>query len=205
MLLVSGDRCKDEFQEHLSELSFAAIPFEDESCRVALTRRFKIRDSPALVMLGPGSRDVINEKVRLLGDYIREFPYYPKLYGDFHDSTMDMNDNQCILIFCEEADSDVQDAVMKACQVAAETLQHDDPGSSVRVYWNMKPNIVSKSLRSIIHLPSSVDGMQQLPMILLDLPDAGAYYVGTIDSSDAIHAHDVINFYKNPGVRRRLA
>jgi hypothetical protein len=67
LLLVSGDRSDDEYQKHLAELSFCAIPFQDESCRVALTRRFKIRDSPALVMLGPGEREIINDKVLLLG------------------------------------------------------------------------------------------------------------------------------------------
>jgi hypothetical protein len=126
---------------------------------------------------------------------------------------MDMNDNQCIVIFCEEADSDVQAHVVTACKLAVETLQHEDSenrrqGSAatsnegVRIYWNVKPNIVSESLRSVLQLPS-VD-VQQLPMILLDLPDSGAYYVTTIDG-DAIHAQDIINFYKNPGDRRSLA
>lgn len=232
-MLVSGDRYQAEFEQHLSELSFGAIPYDEESCRSGLTRRLKICSRPALVMLGPQQqRQVINDKVQLTGDYIRDFPYHPKRCGDFKFFPMEINLHKCVLIFCEEADDQVQADIMRACQSAAEELwlqpstddnlhSHHHDGSScsdgggrdgngkgggVKIFWNVKPNPVSESLRSAIGLP--MDG--RLHMVLLDLPDDCAYHVATLSlsstlqSCDGIASNDIVQFCRNPGVRRQL-
>jgi hypothetical protein len=221
-LLVSGDRSKAEFEQHLSELSFGAIPYDEESCRSGLARRLKIHSGPALVMLGPNKpRQVINDKVHLMGDYIRDFPYHPKRCGDFKFFPMEINLSKCVLIFCEEADDEVQADVVRACQSASEDLllllmpTNDSNGNNnggpcasdraeFKIFWNMKPNAVSESLRSAMRL--SMDG--RLHMVLLDLPDDCSYYVATELSSttlcDGIASNDIVQFCKNPGERRQL-
>ena len=166
-------------------------------------------------MLGPNERKVINDKVHLMGDYISDFPYHPKRCGDFKCFPMEINLSKCVLIFCEEADDEVQAHVVRACQVASEQLLRKSLSSSaaggeavslVKIFWNLKPNPVSESVRAAIHLP--LDG--RLHMIMLDLPDDCAYYVATTDESssqtvrDEISSDDIVRFCKNPGVRRKL-
>ncbi|KAI2508258.1 hypothetical protein MHU86_6187 [Fragilaria crotonensis] len=233
LLLVSSDRCNADFEQHLSELSFGAIPYEEVACREGLTRRLKIRNVPALVMLGPNEREVINDKVHLMGDCIHDFPYHPKQCGDFQCFPMEINLHKCVLIFCEESDDEVQAGIVRACQEASEELLRLSSSSSaasagasggvgsgdtvelVKIFWNLKPNAVSESVRSAIHLP--LDG--RLHMIMLDLPDDCAYYVATSTTTgkssslsqplpkvvcDEITADDIVRFCKNPGVRRKL-
>lgn len=232
LLLVSSDRCKADFEQHLSELSFGAIPYEDVSCREGLTRRLKVRNVPALVMLGPNEREVINDKVHLMGDCINDFPYHPKQCGDFQCFPMEINLHKCVLIFCEECDDEVQAHVVRACQAASEELLRlssstdnaagtatgagacsGDTLALVKIFWNLKPNAVSESVRAAIHLP--LDG--RLHMIMLDLPDDCGYYVGSSTRNntagkssssqqvcDELSSDDIVRFCKNPGVRRKL-
>ena len=197
LLLVSGDRCDDEFHQHLEGLSFGAIPYHEKACRTGLMRRLKIRSGPGLVMLGP-TGEVINDKVRLQGDYISNFPYRPKSYGDLKYSPMEISVHKCVLIFCEEVDNELQEDVMEACQLAAEELKSFSK-ESLKVYWNLKPNAVSESIRQITEL--SIDAIQ---MVLLDLPDSGAYYVATNLDGEMITSQDIVDFCKAPGKRRYL-
>jgi len=197
LLLVSGDRCDDEFHQHLEGLSFGAIPYHDKDCRTGLMRRLKIRSGPGLVMLGPNG-EVINDKVRLQGDYISNFPYRPKSYGDLKYSPMEISVHKCVLIFCEEVDHELQEDVVEACQLAAEELKSFSK-ESLKVYWNLKPNAVSESIRQITELSTDL-----IQMVLLDLPDSGAYYVATNLDGEMITSQDIVDFCKAPGKRRHL-
>lgn len=198
-LLVSADRYEDEYFQHASSLSFGSLPFEDEACRVALVRRLKINGGPALVMLGPNSLEVINDKVcpnhLITSDFIAEFPYEPRSFGELKDCPLDMNAQKCLLVFCEEADDEVQHQVMQACQVAAQSLE------GVKVLWTLNPNAVSESIRQMTQLPYNGNPA----MVLLDLPDHGAYYVGPPVVQEVVQLpHQMIEFCKSPGMRREL-
>mmetsp|Transcript_33279 Transcript_33279/g.54932 ORF Transcript_33279/g.54932 Transcript_33279/m.54932 type:complete len:227 (+) Transcript_33279:1039-1719(+) len=205
LLLVSADRYDSEFHEHLSGLSFCAIPYEAEACRIGLTRRLRVKGGPVIMMLGRDHDEVINNNVcpMLQGDYISSFPYYPRNYGDLTSSPMEINQHKCVLIFCEGADDALQEDVMEACQLAATSMK-PMTNESFKVLWNLKPNGVGDWVRQATQLPPLVSDTALLQMVLLDLPDNSSYYVATNLEDEHLTSQDIVNFCQNPGVRRSL-
>lgn len=94
MIFVSGDDSEASFYKYWSQMSCGAIPYDEHEARDNLEARLEISLYPTLVMLGPkqddesttnGDRVVINTEVRAVienGDYITDFPFYPKPWGD---------------------------------------------------------------------------------------------------------------------------
>ena len=94
MIFISGDDSEASFYKYWSQMSCGAVPYEEQKARDDLESRLDILSYPTLVMLGPkqdvasttrGDRVVINTEVRAVienGDYITDFPFYPKPWGD---------------------------------------------------------------------------------------------------------------------------
>jgi hypothetical protein len=94
MIFVSGDDSEASFYKYWSQMSCGAIPYDEHEARDCLEGRLEISSYPTLLMLGPrqdegslmkGDRVVINTEVRAVienGDYITDFPFYPKRWGD---------------------------------------------------------------------------------------------------------------------------
>jgi hypothetical protein len=201
--LVSADRYDDEFHEHLSGLSFCAIPYQSEACRVGLSRRLKVKGGPVIMMLGRDHNELINNDVSpmLQGDYISSFPYYPRAYGDLKNSPMEINQHKCVLVFCEGADDALQEDVMEACQLAADQMKATT-NESFKVLWNLRPNAVGDWIRQATNLPLTNTALVQ--MVLMDLPNNSAYYVATNIEDDMLSSQDIVDFCKSPGVVHNL-
>ena len=188
----------------LSETSLCAIPFEETEAREGLEMRSDITSYPSLIMLGPrpideddnfGDRPVINSEVRAVienGDYITDFPFYPKPWGDLCKTTDDINTHKCLVVFYEGGDEEEQMDVEYAVRDAAEEYRSDDEGL-VKFYWACDPDApLSANIRKACNLGPIGD----LPsMVLLDIPNDGTYYVS--DEQDIITEETIIEFLSN--------
>ena len=90
----------------MNEFAFCALPYEDIEARESLEMRLEITSYPTLIMVGPRSEDedrpVINSEVRAVienGDYLTEFPFYRKPWGDLSKTTDDINTHKCLVVF----------------------------------------------------------------------------------------------------------
>lgn len=205
LLLISADRYKDEFHEHLSGFSCSAIPYEAEDCRIGLMRRLGVSSGPKLMMLGRDHEEVISKNISaMLGeDCISSFPYYPRSYGDLKTSPTEINQHKCVLVFCEGGDDALQEDVMEACKVAAAEMQiiTNEP---FKVLWNLKPNAVSDWVRQATRLPDCIKSEAQIQMVLMDLPNDSSYYVAKNLQDDILTSQDIVRFCQVPGVRKHL-
>jgi nucleoredoxin len=205
LIFVSGDASEANYDVFLKEAPICAIPFEETEAREGLEMRLDITSYPTLIMLGPrpeddddnfGDRPVINSEVRAVienGDYITDFPFYPKPWGDLCKTTDDINTHKCLVVFHEGGDEDEQMEVEYAVRDAAEEYRSGD--ELVKFYWACDPNaILSANIRKACNLGPIAD----LPsMVLLDIPNDGTYYVS--DERD-ITEDTIIDFlgnYKN--------
>ena len=149
-------------------------------------------------MLSPNDRLVLNGKVSpsqlLRPEFLRQFPFHPKKYGDLKEYPTEMNNNRCLLVFCEQADDDLQRQVMEACRTASHELTDD-----CTVLWTTEPNAVSEAIREATLLRHETD----VQMVLMDLPNQGSYYVAS-NLSDDFSAKDILNFVRTPGQQSRL-
>lgn len=199
LIFVSGDASEASYDMFLSETSISAIPFEDTELREGLEMRLDITSYPTLIMLGPrpiddddnfGDRPVINSEVRAVienGDYITDFPFYPKPWGDLCKTTDDINTHKCLVVFHEGGDEEEQMDVEYAVKDAAEEYRSGD--ELVKFYWAFNPDA---ALSANIRKACDLGPIDDLPsMVLLDIPNDGVYYVS--DERD-ITEHTIIEF-----------
>jgi len=191
LLFVSGDDSVAGFYKYWSEMTFGAVPYEDQDARRALESRFEITSYPQLIMLGPrpnddadnfGDRPIINKEVRAVienGDYITDFPFYPKPWGDLCKTTDDINMHKCLVVFHEGGDENDQLDVEDAVRDAAEEYHPGD--EYIKFYWAFDAtSALAASIRNACQLGDAEDELTDVPvptMVLLDIKNDGYFYV----------------------------
>jgi hypothetical protein len=179
-------------------MSFGAIPFEELEAREGLESRFEITSYPTLIMLGPrpaddadnfGDRPIINTEVQAVienGDYITDFPFYPKPWGDLCKTTDDINTHKCLIVFHEAGDEEEQMDVEDAVRDAAEEYRGDE---FIKFYWACSADSpVAANIRQACQLGE----FQEHPrMVLLDIQNDGAFFV----SDEAEITHETIKWF----------
>lgn len=190
------------FDQYFSEMSFCALPYEERQAKADIATRLQIRGIPSLQIFGPrpadgGDRPLINANVRSViqhGDYLSDFPYKPKPYGDLNTTTADINNFRCVIIFDEAADSEEQEDTEEALKMAAERC----PDKQVRFLWAHDASGLSKTVRNALKLGPITE---KPTMVLLDIPDQGGFYT---NEGDEITLESVVKFMNNPGTRKQI-
>jgi len=191
----------------------AAIPYDEQDARASLEEALEITSYPTLVMLGPkqddafttkGDRVVINSEVRAVienGDYITDFPFYPKPWGDLcsklwltptkgknmwcidtnayafiEETTDDINTHKCLIVFQEGTDEELQEEGENAVRMVAEEYRGDE---LIKFYWaNDADSALPTNIRDACRLGVATDTPT---MILLDVRNNGTFYVSPDD------------------------
>lgn len=81
IVFVSSDRDQNAFDEYYKEMPWLALPFEDRDTKAALSKKFKVRGIPTLVILDADSGEVITTDGRSEVDADKDgvnFPWRPK-------------------------------------------------------------------------------------------------------------------------------
>jgi nucleoredoxin len=194
LLFVSADESQDEFDGYFKDMNFGAIPFADEA-KFALTKGLQVRGYPTLLMLSI-ERELINPNIRGIienGDYISDFPYFPKPYGDLNHTPSDINDHRCIIVFHEGGDDEEQEDVVDAIKAAS--AQYPD----LIMYWATTVSQVTQSVRGALTLGAITPNPI---LILLDIPDNGGYYV--CENKGEITDEVICQFVEQPGKRIQI-
>jgi nucleoredoxin len=197
LLFVSSDRDQAGFDEYWGSMTFGAIPFNERQAKAALSARLGVRGIPALIMLSP-EREVISDNVRDViqsGDYISDFPYYPKMYGDLNSAGNAINQQRCVVVFHEAGDDSEQDDIREALQTAAGNNKDD---KSLRFYWATSSGGLVTILRDTLKLGTP---SEEPVLALVDVPNGGAYY---ISSQTDVTAETIQEFLRNPGEKKSL-
>lgn len=186
-------------------MPFGAIPFGDRYARNKLASFMGIKGIPAMMIFGPkpaegGNRKLINPNIRDVferGDHLREFPFRPETYGDINRVTADINGNRFVVVFHEGGDDHEQDEIREALQSASQTYENSG-GKPMKLCWAFCFSGLCQSLRSVLRLGQP----KEVPtMVLLDLPDSGAFYMS--DETD-VTSDSILNFIKSPGQRLQI-
>jgi hypothetical protein len=183
-------------------MTFGALPFEERQAKADLSSRLQVRGIPMLMMFGPrpsngGDRPLINANLRGVieqGDYLSDFPYIPKRYGDLNKTNDNINNYRCLLVFHESGDDEEQNDIQTAVRLASEGCED----KKIRMFWANSPTGLSKSVRDALQLgPIKEDPL----MVLLDIPAQGIYYVS--EQTD-VSVDSILAFITNPGEKRQL-
>jgi hypothetical protein len=183
LVYVSGDGSEPAFDAFFGEMQCGAIPFEESDAREALESRLDIQEYPTLVMLGPkpedddenfGDRPILNSEVRAVienGDYISDFPFYPKPFGDLCKTMDDINTHKCLIVFHENGDEEEQFDVEYAIKDASEEYRGDE---YIKFYWAFDQDA---GMAETIWGACGLIDANTPTMVLLDVKHDGAFYV----------------------------
>lgn len=188
-------------------MPWCALPFEERHVQRHLEKRLDIAQYPVLYMLGPvpadeddnfGDRALINGNVRAVvenGDYISDFPFYPKPYGDLCITTDDINTHKCLIVFHEFGDPGLQDSIEDAIKQAAADYRGDE---LVKFYWAYDEEApICANTRNACNL----EPREEPTMVLLDMPGDAGYYVS---SETEITPATIKWFLVNKGERQQI-
>ena len=202
LVFVSSDRDLESFNEYFDEMTFCALPFEEREAKQHLSKRFGIQGIPSLLILGHleenGERPLINDSVRGFieaGD-LADFPFHPKPYQDLAMGADGINENKCLIIFCENEDDDEQRDIVEVVKQVAE--KHKDSG--IKFFYATQPGGMVAAVRRALSIDKKMDA---ITMALLDIPDNGGFYLQT--PKDDITAELVEKFIENPGERMQMS
>lgn len=183
-------------------MTFGALPYEERDAKAALASRLKVGGIPSLMIFGPrpaggGDRPLINGSVRRVivgGDYLSDFPFAPKPYGDLNAASENINSFRCVIVFHESGDEEGQENIQRSLEAASKLC--DD--KNMRWYWANAPSGLSKSVREALQLGPVKD---EPSMVLMDIPDQGAYYVSELSD---VSVDSMVAFIACPGERRQV-
>lgn len=206
ILFVSSDRDRKSFKDNFNQMPFGAIPYGDRYAKNKLTKFLGIRGIPALLIFGPkpvagGFRPLLNPNIRDFferGDYINDFPYLPSPFGDINATKEDINTHRFIIIFHEAGDDMEQDEIKEAIKSASDIYEASG-GKPIKLCYAFSTSGLCESLRSVLRLGVPKD---EPTMVLLDIPDSGAYYV--CPQGVELTQEVILGFTKTPGQRQQI-
>jgi hypothetical protein len=126
-------------------------------------------------------------------DYISDFPYLPKPYGDLNHTASNINDHRCVIVFHEGGDDEEQEDVVDAIKAAS--AQYPD----TIMYWATTVSQVTKSVRGALTLGAITPNPI---LVLLDIPDNGGYYL--CENQGEITDEVICQFVQQPGKRIQI-
>jgi hypothetical protein len=185
-------------------MPFCAMPFGDRDAKTKLHKFLRIQGVPSLFMYGPrppdgSDRPLINPFVRCIienENYISEFPFHPKPYGDIDKTLRPINGHKCIVVFHEAGDDQEQEEVQEIVRMASQKYDGKEP---IHMYWALCNNGFAENLRSALRLGRPQD---EPTVVLLDIPDHGAFYLR--GSTGELTPDSILDFLKSPGKRLQI-
>jgi len=203
LVFVSSDKDEKTFQDYFNEMTFWALPYEERDAKSELSKMFKVRGIPSLIMLGPvpeggGDRPIVNSKVRPFietGDF-GAFPFHPKPYSDISADPGNINEKKSIIVFHEHGDDDEQADIINIVKEAAEKFGKE---KGVDFFYAVKSDGVVPRLRTLLGI---TERTEDAVLAMTDIPDNGAYYVS---DEKEVTVELIEKFISNPGKRMEFS
>jgi nucleoredoxin len=213
IVFVSSDKGEAEFDAYFAEMGddWYALPFSARDDKAALSKHFDVSGIPSLVLLSApgadGNRDVVTTSARgLVAEaVVNGFPesWKPKPYADLSKGVecngSDVNETRSLVVLADGMD-DSAGAVAALKEAAAKAEAGRSGDVDALYFFAPKTEGPVAQVRKLCGLPAAAPKEPRL--LLLDIPDGGAYYVA---DAAAVTADAIAAFLAAPGPRRQLA
>jgi len=205
---VSSDRDPNSFGEYFGEMGadWLALPFAEKAAKGALSKAFDVQGIPSLVLLSAadasGSRHLITASGRecVADEIVADFPssWAPKPFGDLTKTAeskgASVNDAKSLCVLAHGLDGGKQEAAVKALQALAKTERKSE---TLFFFATSQDGIAGR----VAELCGVGPSPKKATLVLLDLPDDGAYYKMELPEV-SVAALEV--FLEDPGDRLQL-
>lgn len=210
-VLVSSDRSEDDFNDYFKKMPWFALPYSDRKLQQELSAKFRVPSIPTLALVDLEGKTITTEARNAVvqDPEGKHFPWRPPLVHDLaHGQPGRINELPSVVCLCEGADeAQQQQALQDLLSVAEEWTPARGPEKTYG-YFVGSGGDLSARVRSFCGAAVASDSTGTPQLLLLDIADEGAFYLGP-KGSDALEKDSVrkllADFESNRLERHQLA
>jgi len=208
VVFVSSDRDDAAFQEYFKEMPWLALSFSDRKRKEQLSSIFGVEGIPSLVIVGPDGVTITKDgRAAVSGDPLgKDFPWHPKPVADLKHGPGNLDSVPTVIAFCEGCLPSVQASVLEAMTPLAQQYLDrqaadgdEDPACAFKIVT--EAGGIGDRLREMMKLPK--DNGSEPMLMLLDIPDNGAFYSGPVGEVTTVTAAKFAADYESKALMRQ--
>jgi nucleoredoxin len=198
VLFVSSDRDEDSFKEYHATMPWPALPYGKRDTKEALSKACGVQGIPSMAVINPDGTIVTTDgRSKVANDPKAEnFPegWLPQPCNDVNDDPSPLNEEQCLILMGATADSE---KVLKAVAQEYWEAAGKEPDAMPIRFFTGPPGGVVSQLRSLTKVTE--DNM----LILLDIPEDGAFYTCNAEALTETSLKSFISLVKDGKAERK--
>ena len=179
LVFVSGDRDAAQSREYFATMPWLALPF-DKKRYEALSSHYEVEGIPTLVLLSPEGK-VITTKGRAAVSADpegKDFPNWgPKPVSTLEEVAGDLNESPALIVLCEKASTEEKSAIATALKAPADAVFAAAAAADAEPEMMFAIGEASGNIADQVRRLTKLEESKGVAMVLLDIPDNGAYYV----------------------------
>jgi len=179
LVFVSGDRNEAAFTSYFKEMPWLALPYDEERYQ-ALSSHFEVEGIPTLVVLSPeGTVITTKGRAAAAADFEgHDFPWPKKPVSSLEEASGELNETPSLIILCEQCSVSEKTAIAEALTAPAQEalIAGAADGAEQHLVFATanEQGSIADQVRKLCKLDAST---ATVSMVLLDIPDEGAFYV----------------------------
>jgi len=212
IIFASSDQNQHEFDEYFKEMPWLAIPFGDKRIK-NLSSHFEVDGIPFFVILDPAGK-VVTTSARnsIMSDPLGEkFPFYPEpvenLSNGVESYGFDINAKPALLVLMENGDdsdqAEVKNVLLPFATRLAKEKKDSAEGPEVLFFYAFEPSGMASQVRNLCKLPSVEKSGTDPVLILLNIPENGAFYQSDATEITAETVGTFLEFFKAGSLERK--
>jgi len=171
IIFLSSDKDEKSFDDYFKEMPWLALPYAKRTEKELLSDTFGVRGIPSFVVLRPDGTVVSTDgRSKIMSDPKGEnLPdgWLPQPFNDVNDDPSPLNEEQCLIMLGDSAESA---AALKSVAEEYHAKAGKDVDAMPFRFFGGKGGSVTEQIRGLT-------GVTEDKLILLDIPDDGAFYI----------------------------
>jgi nucleoredoxin len=198
IFFVSSDRDQKAFDEYFAEMPWQALPFEKRAEKGTLSDMFGVSGIPSFVVLNSDGTVITTDgRSKVTSDPSGEalpLGWLPQPFNDVNDDPSDLNEETCLIAL--GSDETMHAAVKTVAEEYYSEAGKDIDVMPFRFFSGPDGGVVSQ-VRNLTGIP---EGSK---LLLLDIPDDGAFYVCQKDTISPDVVREFLSDYRAKKLERQ--
>jgi nucleoredoxin len=210
VVFVSSDKDQDQFKDYFKEMPWLALDFEDRKRKAQLSSMFGVRGIPALVIVDKDGSVITKDGRSAVSSDPQgtKFPWYPPAVNNAKDGPGDINEVPTVVALCEARASEEQAAIEEAMtRVAKQYIEKQKAAGEESPEFNFliatEDAGIAPKLRELLSLPNLVQEGLPAKLMLVDIPEDGAFYDGPDGEISVAVLEKFLSDYKSGSLEKK--
>jgi nucleoredoxin len=198
IFFVSSDRDQKSFDEYFAEMPWQALPFEKRAEKETLSKMFGVGGIPFFVVLNNDGEVITTDgRSKVMTDPKGDnlpLGWLPQPFINVNDDPSDLNGEACLIAL--GSDGDMHAAVKTVSEEYYDNAGKDIAAMPFRFFKGPDGGVVSQ-LRNLTKMQDASK------LLLLDIPDDGAFYICQKDTTSPDVVREFLSDYQAKKLERQ--